>query len=59
MTTRIIMPALLFMMKYFFDIEKEITQSVLLSCQVRLMDCKEVLTNIYQVAISNRLDLMS
>ena len=59
MTMRMIIPALLFMMKYFFDIEKEITQSILLSCQLRLMDYKEVLNNLYQVAVSNRLDSMS
>jgi len=41
-----ITPALIFMMKYFFDIEKEITQQLLLTAHLRLIDCKDALLHI-------------
>lgn len=59
MTARFIIPALLFTMKYFFDIEKEITQSLIVSGQLRLMECKSAIAHVYQVLISNRLEVMS
>ena len=54
MTTNYLIPFLLFMMKYFFDIEKEITQTLLTSAQLRLMDCRDVIANLYQVIAANR-----
>ena len=54
MERRFITPTLIFMMKYFFDIEKEITQQLLFSLQTRLLDCKEIAAHLYQVAISHR-----
>jgi len=44
METRFITPALVFMMKYFFDMEKEITQQLLLTAQLRLLECKDIMT---------------
>ena len=54
MAATYITPALIFMMKYFFDIEKEITQTLLTSAQLRLMDCRDVIANLYQVIAANR-----
>ena len=46
-----VVPAVVFMMKYFFDVEKEITQQILLTFQVRIMDCKEILHHIQHILV--------
>ena len=54
MATRLFIPALIFSMKYFFDIEKEITQQLLLTAHLRLIECKDVLTHLTQVVATHR-----
>ena len=54
MAVTYITPALIFMMKYFFDIEKEITQTLLTSAQLRLWDCRDVVTNLFQVVAADK-----
>jgi hypothetical protein len=54
MESRIFVPALVFTMKYFFDIEKEITQQLLFTCHLRLIDCKEVVVSVMQVLTAHR-----
>jgi hypothetical protein len=54
METGIITPALVFMMKYFFDVEKEITQQLLLTCQLHLNNCKDAVTSLCQVAVEQK-----
>lgn len=46
MTTKYLIPCLMFMMKYFFDIEKEITQQMITTVSLRIHDCKELITNL-------------
>ena len=55
MDTGFFTPALIFMMKYFFDVEKEITQQLLLTCQLHLNNCKEVVANLFEVAAEHKL----
>jgi hypothetical protein len=54
MTQKFWTPALVFMMKYFFDVEKEITQQVLLTAQLRLNDCKEVVNHLGSLVATTR-----
>ncbi len=46
MTTKYLMPFLMFVLKYFFDIEREITYTVITAATVRIHDCKEVIHNL-------------
>jgi hypothetical protein len=46
MTTKYLMPCLMFMLKYFFDIEKEITQQMVATVTLRIHDCKELISNL-------------
>lgn len=43
MYSRFLIPSMIFMMKYFFDIEKEITQQLLLSLHLRFHEVKELI----------------
>ncbi|HRO41431.1 MAG TPA: hypothetical protein PL009_01260 [Flavipsychrobacter sp.] len=54
MNTQLFTPALCFMMKYFFDVEKEITQTLLMSAKVRISECKGVASNIYSHIATHR-----
>ncbi len=47
MDLRFLLPVLMFTMKYFFDVEKEITQQLLMTAHIRLNDCKELFTNLF------------
>jgi len=47
METRFFTPALVFMMKYFFDVEKEITQQLLFTAHIRLAECKDVMLQVF------------
>jgi hypothetical protein len=54
MTQKFLTPAVIFMMKYFFDVEKEITQQVLFSAKLRLNDCKEAVEQLGNLVTANR-----
>jgi hypothetical protein len=36
-------------MKYFFDVEKEITQQLMTTLYVRIHDCKELVSGLHQL----------
>ena len=42
MSSKAMMGVLTFTMKYFFDVEREITQQLITTASVRLHDCKEL-----------------
>jgi hypothetical protein len=46
MTTKYLMPVLMFVLKYFFDIEREITYHMVTAATVRIHDCKEIISNL-------------
>ena len=48
MSEKFLIPALLFSMKYFFDIEREITQQILTSVNLKLHDCRELVSGFIQ-----------
>ena len=54
MTQKFLTPAVIFMMKYFFDVEKEITQQVLFTAKLRLNDCKEAVEQLGNLVTANR-----
>lgn len=49
MEHKMILSAVFFMMKYFFDVEKEITQTLVTTLHLRLMDCKELAVHACQL----------
>jgi hypothetical protein len=49
MTQKFFTTAVIFMMKYFFDVEKEITQQLLFTAHMRLNDCKDVVQQLGSV----------
>jgi hypothetical protein len=51
MCSKYLVPCLMFLLKYFFDIEREITQQMITTLTLRIHDCKEVVGNLYQLAI--------
>jgi hypothetical protein len=54
MTQKFLTPAVIFMMKYFFDVEKEITQQLLLTAHLRLNDCKEAMQHLGNIVVAAR-----
>jgi len=46
MSSNAMMGILTFTMKYFFDVEREITQQLITTAAVRLHDCKELITTL-------------
>lgn len=44
----------LFLMKYFLNVEREISQQLLIMMHIRLHDCKEIVTNFYHLALMNK-----
>lgn len=46
MTDKYLMPVLMFCLKYFFDIEREITYHMVTTVIGRVHDCKELITNL-------------
>ena len=46
MTSKYLIPFLMFVLKYFFDIEREITYHMITTATVRIHDCKEVISNL-------------
>lgn len=43
-----------FMMKYFFDIEREIIQQLVTSAQVRILDVKTLLSGLHQLIVLHK-----
>jgi|GEM_PF-5452884 len=54
MEAKIVLPALFFIMKYFFHVEKEIVQQMLVTVQVRLLDCKELAAQLYGLVAAQK-----
>lgn len=54
MSSKFFVPFLMFVMKYFFDVEKEITQQLLTTLYVRAHDCKELVSGLHQVISLHR-----
>lgn len=46
MTSKFLIPFLMFCLKYFFDIEREITYHMVTTAIVRVHDCKELIANL-------------
>jgi len=42
MNTKVFVSCIMFLMKYFFDVEREITQQLLMTVHMRLIDAKDV-----------------
>jgi hypothetical protein len=53
MKTGVFTPALCFMLKYFFDIEKEITQQILLSAYLKVGECKGAVAHLREALQQN------
>lgn len=54
MDHKYLVPVLGFMLKYFFDIEKEITQQLLVTVHLRLIDCKELISGLGHLALTQK-----
>ena len=54
MSSKYLVSCLMFLLKYFFDIEREITQQMITTMNLRFNDCKEIVHNLYQVAIHTK-----
>lgn len=54
MSSKFCVGVLVVILKQFFNIEREITQQMLIMANVRLNDCKEVIHNFYHVMLINR-----
>ena len=46
MTTNYLIPILLFMMKYFFNMERELTQTMITKAIIGFHDCREFVSNV-------------
>jgi len=46
MWDKYLIPALLFMMKYFFDVEREITQQIVATVNLRWQDLRETVSGL-------------
>ena len=54
MNSSFIVGFLMFVMKYFFDMEKEITQQLLWTVDLRINDCKEFMSNVYHLVLMDK-----
>jgi hypothetical protein len=54
MNSKIFVPCVSFLMKYFFDIEREITQQCLNTIQLKLFDLKEIAIHYTQILAMHR-----
>lgn len=55
MSSNFCVGVLMVILKHFFNIEREITQQMLIMANVRMNDCKELVHNLYQIMLINRL----
>jgi hypothetical protein len=46
MTTNYLIPCLLFLAKYFFNMERELTQTMITKAMIGFHDCKEFVSNV-------------
>lgn len=54
MYDKYLIPFLIFIMKYFFDVQREITLQLLNTAEVRFHDCKELLSQLNHLTILNK-----